>query len=378
MTPRHADIAFVLEGVPGVREVYALDTQSAGDLTFAVRLEHGGRHVAAAHYALLRVLTHDECKAVLFFEVDLPPAFRERALRLGLSPDDRDAARARVPVSSAALEQPPAPAAPAAPIISVDFHALIVDADPDVHRAIVTALDGDGFRAVVEADPIEAFRRARERHFSLIVCDARLAFGGNGFLRMLHASDPTSASRVLLVAHEGERDLLLRSLDELHCWTSFVCRPVDVETLLEILLTGSIIQRWRIPILSPRTPSEPKSTTKRVLVVDDDPTSAMLLASSRGSAIETTVTFDEWEALDAIAPSAPVLVVCSVSLRTRGGVPFYRLLWNAHPELKRRFVFIASADSAPASTTTGRGAPVVERPLTREVIAKLVERFTEG
>ena len=43
------------------------------------------------------------------------------------------------------------------------------------------------------------------RRFDLIVCDARLAFGGNGFLRMLHTADPVGASRVLLLAHEGER-----------------------------------------------------------------------------------------------------------------------------------------------------------------------------
>jgi CheY-like chemotaxis protein len=375
MTPQQADIAFVLEGVPGVCEVYALDSQSAGDLTIAVRLEHGGRHVAAAHYALLRVLSHDECKAVLFFEVDLPPVFRERALRLELSSTERDAARSRVPASSAALEQPPV--VPTSAIIPGGFQVLIVDADVDVYRAIVTAFGAGGDR-IVEADPFEAFRRARSRRFDLMVCDARLAFGGNGFLRMLHASDPMSVSRVLLVAREGERDLLVRGLDELHAWSSFVCRPVDVDTLREVVRTGSIIQSWCIPVPPPRTASAPKDVTKRVLVVDDDPTSAMLLASSRGSAIETTVTSDEWEALDAIAAGAPVLVVCSVSLRTRGGIPFYRLLWNAHPELKQRFVFIARADAAPASTTTGRAAPVVERPLTRDVIATLVEQFASS
>lgn len=64
MTPRQADIAFVLEGVPGVREVYALERGSAGDLELAVGVGHGGRPVALAHYALLRVLTHEECKTV--------------------------------------------------------------------------------------------------------------------------------------------------------------------------------------------------------------------------------------------------------------------------------------------------------------------------
>jgi hypothetical protein len=49
MTPRQADIAFVLEGVPGVREVYAVERGSAGDLELAVGVGHGGRPVALAH-----------------------------------------------------------------------------------------------------------------------------------------------------------------------------------------------------------------------------------------------------------------------------------------------------------------------------------------
>lgn len=375
MTPQQADIAFVLEGVPGVREVYALDRRSAGDLELAVRLEHGGRHVALAHYALLRVLTHDECKTVLFFEVELPPTFREHATRLELSNAEREEARLRVPTTSAALEQEPPPTVPfAAP----GFRVLIVDADVDVYRTLVRAL-GVGAERVVEPNPVEAFMKARARRFDLIVCDARLAFGGNGFLRMLHSADPVGASRVLLVAHEGERDLLVASLDELHCWTSFLCRPIEVDALLEIVRTGSIIQSWRIPVPPPRAGAQPKTAAtgaaRRVLVVDDDPTTAMLLASIQGSVVEAAVTSDEWEALDRIAAGAPDLVVCSFGLQTRGGTPFYRFLWNAHPELKQRFVFIARADAAPASTTSGRAPPVVERPLTRDVIAELVDRF---
>jgi CheY-like chemotaxis protein len=378
MTPRQADIAFVLEGVPGVRAVYALERGSAGDLELAVGIDHGGGSVALAHYALLRVLTHEECKTVLFFEVELPPSFCKRASRLELSDTDREAARARVPLTSAALEQEPAPTPPLLPVTAPKFRILIVDADVEVSRTVVP-LFGASAEGVIETNPVEAFTKARAQFFSLILCDARLAFGGNGFLRMLHRSDPARAARVLLVAHEGERDLLVTSLDELHCWTSFLCRPIDVDALLEIVMTGSIIQRWRIPIPAPRRPAEVKplndKVARRVLVVDDDPTTAMLLASMQGDPLDATVTSDEWEALDQIAAGAPDLVVCSVSLRTRGGTPFYRLLWNAHPELKHRFVFITRAEAAPSSTTSGRAAPVVERPLTRDVIAALLERF---
>jgi CheY-like chemotaxis protein len=375
MTPRQAEIAFVLDGVPGVRDVYVLDRRSAGDLELAVHLAPGGRHVALAHYALLRVLTHEECKTVLFFEVELPPAFRGGATRLELSVEERDAARLRIPPTSAALEQESNPTLPVAP---AGFRVLIVDADADVYRTVVTAL-GVGADRVIETNPLEAYTKARAQHFDLIVCDARLAFGGNGFLRMLHTSDPARAARVLLVAHDGERDLLVSSLDELHCWTSFLCRPIDADALLEIVRTGAIFQSWRIPVPGPRESAKPQTVreraARRVLVLDDDPTTAMLLTSMQGGTVEPTVTRDEWEALDHIAAGAPDLVVCSLSLRTRGGTAFYRLLWNAHPELKQRFVFITRADAAPASTTSGRAAAVVERPLTRDVIAELVERF---
>jgi len=100
-------VAFVLEGVPGVVDVYALDDvgRFIGDLRFAVKLEHGGGHLAAAHFARLRVLSHDECLTVLLFEVGLPPVLRECATRLALSAAEREAAFTRVPEASAALPQ---------------------------------------------------------------------------------------------------------------------------------------------------------------------------------------------------------------------------------------------------------------------------------
>ncbi len=53
LTPRHADVAFVLEGVAGVNALYAitLGTRAAAHFDFAVELAHGGRVLAEAHYA---------------------------------------------------------------------------------------------------------------------------------------------------------------------------------------------------------------------------------------------------------------------------------------------------------------------------------------
>jgi hypothetical protein len=98
----------------------------------------------------------------------------------------------------------------------------------------------------------------------------------------------------------------------------------------------------------------------------------MLLSAVEG-ALRVTVTSDEWEALDAVASPDLELVVCNPSLRTLGGTPFYRFLWTAKPDIKRRMVFVAHSDTAPASTAEGRAAPVVYRPLTRQTLSDLVE-----
>ncbi len=365
MTPRQVDVTYVLEGVPGVLEVYALGGQTAfaGSLRFAVRLEYGGGVLAAAHFALLRVLTYAECSGVLFFNVELPPGLRRDATHLLLSVPEREEAHARVALRSPALEQQAVPRLRAHD--RTDFRWLIVDADPAVPRA----LEGTFALAaapVVEADPVAALALAFRERFDLVLCDARVAFGSGGLLTQLYGTDRELARRVILVAHAGERELLVTNLEQLNVWNSCLCRPVEPATLLEILETGSVVLQWSSP------EAEPPAPVRRVLVVDDDPATAMLLAST-GSELEVVVTSDEWEAVDRVTEHDLDLVVCSVTLRTRGDTPFYRFLWNARPDIKRRFVFIARADSGPASGPAS--GSVVERPITRDVLTKLIDRF---
>jgi DNA-binding NarL/FixJ family response regulator len=383
MTPRQADVAFVLEEAPGVVEVHALERiEGRGDLEFAVKLAHGCRPVALAHVALLRVLSHDDCRSILFYEVDLPGGLRARASRLELSAAEREDSRARVPETSAALEQLPTMRrwSPTPAAKRESLRALIVDSDSEVHRAVQTAL-GQTAECVVEPDTFTAFWKAKKERFDLVLCDSRLAFGRQGFLgQLLEAGVP--ARHVVIVAYEGERELVVTSIDELRCWNSVLCRPIEPETLREILDTGSIIQRWRIPVLSPRQPraagAREAGTVRRVVIVDDDATTQMIFRSKGDDPLEVLVTTDEWEAVDLVRADEVALVVCSVSMKTLGGTPFYRLLWNARPDIKRRFVFIARPDAVPSSAAAGRAAPVIERPLTREAIQELVERFASG
>jgi hypothetical protein len=201
VTPRQAAVAFVLEGVPGVVEVHALERMDGrGDLEFAVKLAHGGRPIALAHVALLRVLSHDECKSVLFYEVDLPGALRARASRLELSVGEREDARGRVPETSAALQQEPTTGRwpPLRGPQRENLRALIVDSDLELHRAVEAAL-GETAECVIEPNTFTAFWKVKKERFDLVLCDSRLAFGRQGLLgQLLEASVP--ARHVVIVA----------------------------------------------------------------------------------------------------------------------------------------------------------------------------------
>lgn len=380
LSPRQADVAFVLEGVPGVAEVYSIEQGAdfSGGLEFAVRLVHGGDHLALAHYALLRVLSHHECEAVLFFEVDLPPFLRKRASRLELSNADREAARGRVAESSPALEQQPVVGRWPPPAPRTDARVLIVDHDVQVHRAVSAALGATGAR-VIESDPYSAFFRAQDGDFDLILCDAHVAFGQFGLLSRLLAANPIVARRVVILAHESGRDLLITCLDDLGCCNGFLLKPVDFKSLRELLGTRFTVQRWNIPVLPARGASKVAAPepggTQLVIVVDDDADTKARFATAGEDLIQVVVTSDEWEAVDLIDDVDVALVLCSVSLRTASGTPLYRLLWNARPEIKKRFVFIARSDAAPPSAADKGPAAVVQRPLTRDAIAALLERF---
>ena len=117
-----------------------------------------------------------------------------------------------------------------------------------------------------------------------------------------------------------------------------------------------------LPSVSPvATPPKPR----RVVVVDDDLDSHALVG--KDPTIEILLTSEPWEALDALDSGEVELVLCSASLRTGGGAPLYRLLWNSKPEIKTRFAFIVAQ---PMAGSTGR---VLVRPVRIGDVARLLD-----
>src|SRR5699024_239083 len=99
--------------------------------------------------------------------------------------------------------------------------------------------------------------------------------------RLRHGSGPARATRVLLVAHEGERDPRLEPRRA----------PMLVQTHRRRRAARDHADSVHHPEVAPQA-------ARRVLVFDDDRTTSMLLASMHCGLLHATVTSDEWEALD--------------------------------------------------------------------------------
>jgi hypothetical protein len=63
------------------------------------------------------------------------------------------------------------------------------------------------------------------------------------------------------------------------------------------------------------------------------------------------------------------------TMRGDGGEPFYRVLWRLKPELKSRCVLVMAAEAVPASAPQSKLPRVLERPVTRDAIGRIVEAF---
>lgn len=358
-------MAFVLDGIAGVLDVYAVDSAEV-DLEFAIRLEHGTAKLAAAHYALLRVLRREECSRVLFFETRPPRGLAHALRRLVLTVTARDESRARV--LDAPIDEPIPPKRVRS---SAPFAALLVGCSEEVYRSVVTGL-GVGARRVVESDPQAGVARAMTEEFDVLLCAAHVAFGPRGFFDSLRAQDPLVASRVVLVAASGEYELTLAQLEDMGQSNTCLTMPVAPSLVLEIV--RDLLAPWRLPIPSVEVGASKRpagSSPPRVLVIDDPRETEALISESPRGRFVLEVTDNPWTALDRLALDPPDLILCSTSLKA-GSTPLYRLLWNANPPMKARFMLLATTSRVGEDRASQRR--LVERPLTTERITEALRR----
>jgi hypothetical protein len=495
MTPKEEDVAFVLEGVRGVRGVYAVKNAHSD---FALLVD-GPRVQIEAHYQLVRVLSYEEIGRVRMYEYELPGVLAEGARLLTLDPLCREDVRARVPV------QPPKPQLVLEPPNPGWRTFLIVDWNPAVVQTIYQAVREGG--ANVNWHTLPSLRDvdsaiAEAHRYDVILCDAEYAFEPHSFLRRVtletarrtwimadddvleKARERFWTSRVLrkpLNPNEVHKSIfglypfemrprtyglpasLSRSPSEIAAPIRRKVKPSDLTEAVEVLLVGvpkgtveATLERMfgnvrycaeanperaalfafenptNIVLCTPNTsavidwlredpdaakavvmvredvpfdevlfrnaifekhpelvargvaPLVPEPVVRpayrrvAVLVIDDD-LSSQILFSAGISSVDADISHctTSLAAFEHLVTRAVDIVVVSSTMRSDGGEPFYRTLWNMKPELKSRTVLIAAADSVPVSARATKLPRVLERPLSRATLARIVEAFRE-
>lgn len=128
---------------------------------------------------------------------------------------------------------------------------------------------------------------------------------------------------------------------------------------------------------APETAAAPKTRSGRILVVDDEPEMAQMLAEILqrvGHKVETAG--DGQEALDRLARRRYDLVLSDLRMPILDGPGLYKAVAERHPEQLARLMFITGDTLAPHVTAFLAQTPVnyIEKPLNPRAVQEAVER----
>jgi two-component system NtrC family sensor kinase len=124
-----------------------------------------------------------------------------------------------------------------------------------------------------------------------------------------------------------------------------------------------------------------EDTPARILVVDDEPAIAMLLAdvlSSDGHHVD--VAPNGAVALDRLRAQAYDLVLSDIEMPELDGIALYEAVAQAAPGLEQRIVFVTGTAARPrvARFLAATGAPVLEKPVPLAELRRRVRAFLDG
>ncbi len=393
-------MAFVLEGVRGVRGVFAVAPRAGVDdeVTLIVHVEGDKRCIAAAHYALLKIIKHEDCRRVAIVEA-LPATFEHRTTEISLSPSARFVAMSRVSARVKALAEE------RAAILEAEKNLVVPvkGRDSSIETVLVFSKDPSLGELARQAFPLAivqtirefgaAVKTAKYGHHGLVLCPLEVAFGVWGFLECVSEHRPALAEEVVVVADKRDRDVFVMGLTAWKRTNRCLWQPVTVESLRQVSRAPlgsegfSVVaqpvasQAVVVPAAGPPSEPAPHVTSARsmrspgpkpiVLLVDDEPDTESLPAAMSPSVHVIRVS-SEWDALDKLALSEIDLIVCNASMKVAGDKPLYRVLWNVRPELKKVCTLIISPHRVPASARDGRTKGAITRPVTSDIIKELL------
>jgi CheY-like chemotaxis protein len=125
------------------------------------------------------------------------------------------------------------------------------------------------------------------------------------------------------------------------------------------------------PVLEVVADPFPSPRRLRVLVVDDDPTTAKRIAELAD--VDVIALDDGWSAVDRLTKGDVDLAVCAVSIAGFSGAKIHKLVATANPRMARRIVYLATetaVSQAPPSSASGR---LLARPISPEAVRSMLD-----
>ncbi len=267
------------------------------------------------------------------------------------------------------------------PPASAPFSALLVDVDDDVHEALRRLIREDA-RHLMRRDPEEAAEVALSTPFHFVACSANAALHSRSFLQAIARDDPDGADRVVVLAPARDVPYVKHKLAAMRRRNTVLASPLDDTILRREVFRDQEALAARVAVAEAADVSPvalvapPRFRRLGVLVVDDDVTTEILFAAGAAhDAVDVTLAQTTMAAFEHVVERAVDLLVVSATMRGDGGEPFYRVLWRLEPELKSRSVLITPANLAPKPAAANLSSRVLERPVTRAALAKVVETF---
>lgn len=270
----------------------------------------------------------------------------------------------------------PQPRRLACPPVTAPFSVLLADVEHDVHEALRRIFREEA-RHVTRRGPEEAAELALAAPFHVVACSAKAALHPRSILDGVAREDPVGANKLLVLAPSRDVPCVKHRLEQMGRANRVLALPIDDTTLAHEIFRDhpnlaareamAAIAIADVPSFPAFVSTSPRPRFRRLAAAGQDTSANVALASSPMDAFEHVI-------------SLPVdLLVVSATMRGDGGEPFYRVLWRLKPEVKGRCVLVVAPDAVAASAAASSpqsGPPrILQRPLTREAIARVVDAF---
>lgn len=251
--------------------------------------------------------------------------------------------------------------------MSEQLHVVVVDDDPTVRETIEEYLDLHGIRAS-SADGGAALRRilaAEQVHIVLLDLDMP-GEDGLSLARYLREFPDIGVIMVTASAETVDRVVGLEMGAD-----DYLAKPFDLRELLARI--KSLRRRLAKTATAPQAPTP---GGRSILVVDDEPFIAEILAEFLGAdGHRVEIAASGREALEKLGGAEYDLIVSDMRMPDIDGPALYRRLESEHPRYLERIVFITGdtlgLDVDEFIEKSGR--PCIEKPFTPEDVRAAVE-----